>query len=173
MFGTDMYETREGFTLARPLLMPDARSFADVLEYVREWDHETMSHRSGRLPANHDRPEPRYIGADGHGAQLLRSLTNLAGLPAHDPRERNEIGPYCTVDMAQLGGPKYRGIAVRATDATIDALAPRIVTSDDHLSFKLIAHAGTARVLVIAEHSQILGSHWLAYIDPATVPVPS
>ncbi len=150
MFGTEMYETREGFTLARPLLLPHARNFADVLEYVAEWNYETMSHRSGGLPVNHNRPAPRYIGAD--------------------PRERNEVGPFCAVNMAQLGGRSHRGIAVRATDATIDAIAPRIVTPDDHLSFSLIGHKSTGRVLVIAEHGYIIGSHWLAYIDPATVP---
>lgn len=150
MFGNETYETPEGFSLHRPLLLPDARSFADVLAYVREWDYESMSHRNGVVPEPTLVPAPRYIPATG--------------------RTRNEIGPFCSIDLSQIGGMKHRGIAVRATDAVIDAIAPRIVTPDDHLSFELIAHGSTNRVLVICQHGYIIGSHYVAYIDPQTIP---
>jgi hypothetical protein len=45
----DIYETPEGYVLARPLTMPDARSFAEVLTYHSEWDHEFMNGRSRQL----------------------------------------------------------------------------------------------------------------------------
>lgn len=149
----------------RPLLMPEAHAFADVLEYVAEWDHETMSHRAGVLPAGSPRPAPRYVGGNGIG----RELAAIAGLPA-PAGDSNELGPYCSVDLSQLGGPRHRGIAIRATDAVVAALEPRIVTPDDHLSFELIAHESTGRVLVIARHGYISGSHYLAIIDPDTIP---
>jgi len=139
----EMFSTPEGFTLHRPLLLPDARAFSDVLEYLGEWDqfkdYESPSRFAGTPPA------PRPLG-------------------------RNLIGPFCTIDLGQLDGPPHRSIAVRATDATIDAVRGRIVTPDDKLSFRLIGHKGTNRVLVILEHGYIIGSHYLAYIDPATLP---
>lgn len=153
-----LHETPEGFQLPRALLLPEARSFADVLGYLGEWDYETMSHEKS------NRPEPRYI------PEITPPATQHERSAWRTMHGRNEVGPFCTVDMSQIGGKAHRGIAVRATDATIEALAPRIVTPDDTLSFQLIAHKGTKRVLVIASHGYILGSHWLAYIDPSTVP---
>lgn len=143
-----MYATPEGFELYRPLLLPDARTFADVLTYVREWDHATMTGAGGRVPEPDLVPLARTIG-------------------------RNALGPFCTIKTLAGGvGPAMsrRSVAVVATDAVLKVIRPRIVTPDDHLSFKVIEHQGTGRALVIAEHGYIIGSHWLAYIDPATIP---
>jgi hypothetical protein len=137
----DGYTTPEGYWLARPLLIPDARAFSDVLEYVREWDHATMSHTSGRIP----RPEL---------------------LPAPSMIERNEVGPFCSISLTS----GRRSVAVVARPAVLDVVAPRIVTDDDHLSFEVIEHKGRGRALVTLQHGYIIGSHWLAYIDPATIP---
>jgi hypothetical protein len=153
-----------------PILLPDVHTFGELLTYCGEWDHETMSHRGGVLPPDSPRPAPRYIAADGDGARWLRGIADVAGLPADPPGARNEIGPFCTVDLSQLGGPRHRGIAVRATDAVLEAVAPRIVTPDDHLSFSIIGHAHTGRALVVLQHGYISGSHWLAEIDPASIP---
>jgi hypothetical protein len=122
--------------------MPDARVFSDVLEYVSEWDHALMSHTSGKLPRPDLRPEPAMIG-------------------------RNELGPFCS---ARLLGGERRSMAVRALPAVVDVIAPRIVTDDDHLSFDIITHETNNRALVIASHGHIIGSHWLAYIDPQSLP---
>lgn len=122
-----------------PILLPDVSTFGDLFDYVGEWQRTENHERHN--PAN---GAPRMIGD-------------------------NEVGPFATVDLRQIGGEQHRSIAVRATDAVIEAVAPRIVTDDDHLSFRLIAHYD-ARVLVVLEHGHIIGSHWLAYIDPATIP---
>jgi predicted RNA methylase len=121
------------------------RDFAEVVEYLGEWD--TVDGTSARYTD---------VGAK-------RSLTGrmLAG---------NEIGPYCTIDLSQLGGPQHRAVAAAPTDATLDALRPRLVTDDDRLSFKAIGHEQTGRVLVIASHGSILGDHWLAYVEADTLP---
>lgn len=170
MFG-QTYTTPEGFELPKPLLMPDARTFADVLDYLGEWNHETMSHHAGELPLRNNRPAARYLPACGAAAEWVRGIADVGGLPADPPGARNEIGPYCSVDLSQLGGPRFRGIAVRATDAAMEAVSARgIVTPDDHLSFQVIGHQGTGRALVILSHGYISGSMWLAYIDPATIP---
>lgn len=137
----DMHTTPEDFELARPLLMPDARDFDDVLEYVREWDYATMSHTRGTVPRPDLRPAPQMI-------------------------ERNEIGPYCSIRLAG----QRRSVAVVARPAVLDVVAPRIVTPGDHLSFEIIEHADRNRALVVLQHNYIIGSHWLAYIDPSTIP---
>lgn len=158
-----MFTTPEGFELSRPILLPDARSFSDVLEYLGEWDqfkdYESPSRFAGNPPA------PRYVPETTPEADAWE---RKAWTRHSDGR--NRVGPFATVDLSQIGGKSHRSIAVRATDAAIEAVAPRIVTADDDLTFKLVAHGDRNRVLVILEHDYIIGSHWLAYIDPATIP---
>lgn len=141
------------FTLARPLLLPDARAFSDVLEYLGEWSHDR----------DYVKPEPRYIPeVTPEADEWERSAWRDDG--------RNQIGPFCWI--RRVKSIRMRSIAVRATDAVIDAVEPRIVTPDDHLSFEVIEHESTGRALVILKHGYIIGSHWLAYIDPETIPNP-
>ena len=134
----------------RPILLPDAGTFAEVLEYVREWDHYDMTHTAGERRRPGLVPAPRLIG-------------------------ENEIGPFATLELEQLASleleqPARRSFAVRATDEVLEVLAPRIVTPDDHLSFRLIGHASSGRVAVFCQHGYISGSHWLANVDPASLP---
>lgn len=148
MWTDETYTTPEGFELSRKLLLPDARSFSDVLEYVREWDSSTMSHHNGVVPRPELVPEPAKIGD-------------------------NKVGPFCSVQIEGADGKRgRRSIAVQARQAVLDVVEPRIVTPDDRLSFEIIEHKGTGRALVLLSHSYIIGSHWLAYIDPATIPAP-
>lgn len=139
-----------------PILLPDVHTFGELLEYCGEWLPE-MTGRNGE-PSTPG-VDPRYIPDEP-----VKSWRNDGS------RVQNEIGPFCTIDLSQLGGPKHRSIVVRATDAVLEAVAPRIVTDDDHLSFRLIGHKHTGRVLVVLQHGHISGSHWLAEIDPATIP---
>jgi protein-L-isoaspartate O-methyltransferase len=82
----------------------------------------------------------------------------------------DEVGPYCMIDLSQLGGPMHRAIAAVPTDASLEALQSRIVTDDDRLHFKVIGHKHSGRVLVVACHGSILGDHWLAYVEADTLP---
>lgn len=169
------YTTPEGYTLHKPLLMPDARTFADVAEYVAEWDHVTMNHRNGVLPADGCRPEPRYLSRDDMspaGATMV-ALSDLCGFK-RDPLARNELGPFGTIDTTQIGGTR-RSVAIRLTDAALEAVAPNIVTDDDHLSLEVIVHGNRSdglppRALMVLKHGHIIGSHYLAYVDPASLP---
>jgi hypothetical protein len=140
----------------RPILLPDADSFGDVLEYIGPFEQ-------GRDDLARYIPEEVPQASDWE-----RSVWHYCPGDAH--YGRNQIGPYCTVNMAQLGGARHGSAAVRATDAVIDAVSPRIVTPDDNLSFQLIGHERSGRVLVILKHGYIIGGHYLAYIDPATIP---
>lgn len=138
---TASYTTPEGYVLPRPLLLPDVRDFAELLECLAPWDYDTMNHRSG-VPGP-ARPEP--VGCEG-----------------------NELGPFCSVDLGALGRSS-RHLAVRARPATVAALRGHLF-SGDVLSFRVIGHVSSGRALVLAQHQSILADHWLAYIDPATIP---
>jgi hypothetical protein len=157
----DGYTTPEGYWLPRGLLLPDARSFSDVLEYHGEWrDFPRHPDTNAALAP----VAPRIIGNGGTGHYYATGSI--------EPRRGNEIGPYCMT----RGFPwRHRSLVVRATDAVIEAVTPRIVTPDDCLSFEIILHANRddgrePRALVILNHGYIIGSHWLAYIDPSTIP---
>jgi hypothetical protein len=168
MFDDD-YTTPEGYWLPRRLLLPDARSFADVLEYIGEWSHDWPRHPETN--ATLAPVAPRIIRNGPTRGHYYASGTMA-------PRKGNEIGPYCTVDTRQIGAEGPRGLAVRATDAVLAAVAPRIVTPDDSLSFQVIVHGRRddgrePRALVVLEHGYIIGDHWLAYVDPATIPEPA
>lgn len=136
MLNDEGYTTPEGHWLARPLLLPDVRRLNEVFTIVRAWDSNTMSHRNGVVPQPELRPAPVMIG-------------------------RNEVGPYCSL---RVGEHRHKGLAVTATQAVIDVVSPRIVTDDDHLSFKVIEHKDRERCLVILDHNHIIGSHYLAYV---------
>lgn len=149
-----------------PILLPDAHSFSELFEYAGEWDHAAP--RDPITNAQHQGVEPRYIGQERNMAALASTVGIRTAMPPG-----NEIGPFCSIDLRQLNdydGPAHRSIAVRATDRVIAALEGRIVTDDDHLSFRIIGHAGTKRCLVVCQHGQISGSHWLAYVDTASLP---
>ncbi len=128
--------------LPRPLALA-TRDFAEVIEYLGEWEIVDAAAR---------RPD----------AGATRTPGRMAG--------GNEIGPFCTIDLSQLGGPKHRAIVAAPTDATLHALRSRLVTDDDQLHFKVIGHEQTGRVLVIASHGKIIGDHWLAYVEADTLP---
>lgn len=136
---TDTHTTPEGFELYRPLLMPDARSFGDVLEYVRDWDHSTMSHYKGE-------PGP------GHIEDL--------------EFEGNRITAFCSVRM-----DGRHSMAVRPTPALLAALSGQLLPIDDSLAFEVIHHETNNRCLILISHNQIIGSRYLAYVDPSTVPL--
>lgn len=167
---SDGYTTPEGHWLAKPLLLPEVRTFAELFEQSAPWPRGM----------NVNSPiEPRRLIADGAGARTLHAILDIGreiGVEWReqgDPRDRgNEIGPYCSFKRVTRDHRQHRGqsLAVRCTDAVMDAIAPRIVTPDDHLSFEIIEHADRGRALVIAQHGQIIGGHWLAYINPETVP---
>lgn len=133
----DAWQTPEGFILTRRLLLPDVRSFEELLTYHGEWDAPPSV-----------RPRP-----------LSRVLPGA-----------NRLSPYCTVDLSQLGGPAHRSLMATPTGIVLDVLCDRIVTDADELHVSIVGHAETNRALVIVQHGQIIGSHWVAYIDPATVP---
>lgn len=149
----------EGLWLPKPVHMPDARNFSDVLTYFDEWD-------SGKTWDHH----ARWLRVDG--TEVVNRPRTAKGNPRLGSNGVNQIGPYC---MTQNYPSGYRSMVVRATDAAMEAIVKRgIVTPDDTLSFKVVIHnredTDQQRALVILEHGYILGSIWLAYVNADTIP---
>lgn len=149
-----VYVTPEGYELARELLLPDARSFLDVFELASVWKY-----------GNEHAYAPVLLPA-GPVGDTLEAILGLAGLPPKDPASRNEVGPYCSVQARTASW----ALDVVPRPAVLEAVAPRLVTPDDRLSWEIIEHSATGRALVLLQHGRIIGSHWVAYIDPATIP---
>lgn len=124
------------------ILLPEAKAFGDLFSAHEPWDGHEI--------------KPRHIPAETPDATAWeRSAWRNDG--------RNEIGPY-------LYFRDHRpSMAVRATDAVMEVVTPRLVTPDDTLSFEIVEHE-SGFALVILSHGYIIGSHWLAYIYPDTIP---
>ena len=140
---TDTYETTEGFELHRPLLMPDATSFADVLTAERVWDFATMNHRNGEPQAG----TPEEIELRG----LERRVSRFCSV-------RNMPGRY--------------HMQVTPTPALMELLKGDTFAFFDRIEFQAIYHENRDRVLIIADASQIIASRYLAYVPLGTVPTP-
>lgn len=85
--------------------------------------------------------------------------------------EGNTLSQYASLDLSQLGGPRHAALRLEPTPATLAALRGQLVTPDDTLSWKIIGHKSSGLALVLVQHGYIIGSRWLAYVDPATIPL--
>jgi hypothetical protein len=128
----ETFLTPEGFELPKRLILPDVRDFADLFEYVSEWDFQHMT---------------------GYDPDLRVVVSNVT------------IGPFLTAKLLPSG---TRHMAIRPTPATQAALDG--CWSTGTVSFDLIYHKNNDRVLVTAKENQMILSHYLAYIDLATIP---
>lgn len=78
-----------------------------------------------------------------------------------------KLSAHCSVDRAGA----YEFIHAFPTMLVIDFFKSGNVLhcSYDTMTFNVVIH-DDGRALVILQHGQIIGSHWLAFIDAATVP---
>ena len=135
------YTTPEGFELYRRLLLPDARSFAEVLTAERSWNFATMNHKNGVRQAE----TPEEI--------------KLLGLS-------RVVSRFCAV--RNLPGRSH--LQVTPTAATLALLEGDEFSFFDRIGFEVIYHESNDRCLVTASASGIIASRWLAYIDAESVP---
>lgn len=137
----ETYTTPEGFELYRPLLMPEARTFADVLIAERRWDFATMNHKNGYPQAE----TPEEI--------------ELPGL-------ERVVSRFCSVRNL----PFRHHLMVTPTPALLGILASDQFAFFDRIGFEVIYHESNDRALIVASASQIIASRWLAYVDAESVP---
>ncbi len=98
----------------------------------------------------------------------------VAVVPSWDSNERGRHGdtcalsPYCAVKGP--GGGNYSGLSVKPTAAVVDYFKANVLhVASDTLSFSIIVRDnGTA--LILMEHSQIIGSHWLDIVPADSLP---
>jgi hypothetical protein len=75
-----------------------------------------------------------------------------------------QVGPYCSIHRGGL----YRHVYVHPCDP-VAAYLRRNWLGDSPGSYQVtVRNDGTA--LITAEYSRIIGSHWLALVDAASVP---
>jgi len=90
----------------------------------------------------------------------------------YDDRYRRDpqIGPFMTLDLAKIGGTRYGSAWVRCHMPVYYGLHQEmLMMRGDQISFQVNAW-DAERAVVIAQYSQILGSHWIAIIDPYSIP---
>src|SRR5690606_26566987 len=124
------------------ILFPDALRLEDVAHYVGPYVSE---------------PDPEHTG------RQWRTGVDIGG---------NTLSQYANFDMSQLGGPRHYAIRLEPTEEVVSVLRRELVTDDDVLSWQIIGHKDTGLALVIVKHGQIIGSRWIAYVDPSSVPTP-
>lgn len=77
------------------------------------------------------------------------------------------LGPYCMVRSTERG--YSYSVYVYPTKEVVEAIhAHMMPVSQDQLHFEIIIRDEEA--LVVVSHGQIIGSRWIAEIDPATIP---
>ena len=126
---------------AKPIALPGVRRFDQLFTSWRPWTYGPgQSPRSIQIPA---------IDHDKRGRPLRRHM---------------EIGPYLTVS------PGHHSFAVIPSELTVEAIRTGTISiAYDTISFEVIVWDPT-EALVVGKHNQIIGSVWLAVIDPLTVP---
>ena len=130
--------------LSRPLALPSVRRFDQLFTSWRPW----VSNLSARAERPRGIPIPA-VDHDKRGRPLRRFM---------------EIGPYLTIS------PGHHSFAVTASELTVEAIRRGTISiAYDTISFEVIVWDPT-EALVVAKHGQIIGSVWLAVVDPLTVP---
>ena len=126
---------------ARPIALPDVRRFDQLFVSWRPWVSNLRERPRGiPIPA---------VDHDKRGRALRRFM---------------EIGPYLTVS------PGHHSFHVVPSERTVDAIRVNTISiAYDTISFEVIVWDPT-EALVVAKHGQIIGSVWLAVVDPLTVP---
>lgn len=141
-----------------------------------------MKHRRGRaLRRRYGRagytskplvfPDVRSFGElfEGYApwnSTLSRRSTPQAFPPVKVEGAKGSIGPYLVVS-----GGEHRSMAVKPNQAVIDYIVSNMfsILSDDTIYFEIVIRDEN-EALVTAKYNKIIGSRWLALIDPKTIP---
>ena len=131
-------------SLGRPILLPDAHRFDELFAEWHPWELPWSDER--RRPASY---RTEWLEEGRRGRRERAWMT---------------FGPYLSIS------PGHRALwvkpTVRAYEAVLDAT---IRVAYDTISYEIIVW-NPAEALVVAKHNMIIGSRWLAIIDPLTIP---
>lgn len=102
---------------------------------------------------------------DGQTSRVFLDLPETM----REPRERArrfKLTSYCMVD----GGDGHKSLDVTPKQVVIDFVRDNALhVGNDSMYFEIVVRSD-GEALVIAQHGQIIGSHWLALIDAETIP---
>lgn len=97
-------------------------------------------------------------------AELFTEARSEDGIIPHVPWGDETISPFCIVSSPG----DFRALYVRPAQGLIDLIKDVMILTGHGVHFHVVERDdGTA--LVLAQYQQILGSLWLAIVDPATV----
>jgi hypothetical protein len=134
-----------------------------LLPLVSEWAEvfSAWTLDKDKAPASHSFPIPND-----------RNHPNTSGYPC-------TIGPYMMAEYADgtqtINGytsTKYRhgsAVYVRLIDDVARQVFESTIGISDQMHFKMIEW-NDREAVIICEHGQIIGSRWVAVIDPSTIP---
>lgn len=147
-----------GASLMKDLANPNVRTFGECFDSFEEW----------RLFDKKYKPtiEPVWITGRAIATELyddVKAIFRGERRNRHHPERSMSVGPFCS---RRDGG----SMAVKCSPWVIDAIkAKTIIVPHDRMSFEIVDH-DNGWSLVIAQHSQICGNVWLAYIRTETIP---
>lgn len=147
--------------IGKRFALPNVTTFGELFTAAEPWDWDEKAERDAR------KSNP-YFRKDHVGGVMM----NPDAPPMRDSRCGRDtalIGTYCGLR------PHGRGsLRVTPSEATIAAIRGGTIDcgAADTFSFEIIDH-GEGKSLVVAQHSLIIGSLWLGYIDSNSVPVGS
>ena len=111
----------------------------------------------------------QFPEVDTFGELFESFTTDKANAPADITLSREpETGRVGSLS-AYIRMPKYKAGYTRLRREFQDALTANMLTHLT-LSFAAISHADVGRTLILAEYSEIIGSHWLAYVRTDSLP---
>lgn len=154
-----------GAVLPREIAQPNVTTFKECFE---DWKpYELMKH-----PSPPHAFAPRYVTGQNIAGNLFkdgREILVEGKRPTQKHRDENmPVGPFCSFSAREFENNRY--FDVRCADWVLSRIKERtIVIGDDRMSFEVIDH-GNGWSLVVAKHSVICGSVWLAYIKTESVP---
>lgn len=130
--------------LSRPLALPHVRDFAELFDRWLPW--------------------PAGIRVTSPIPAVRVPAIEYSSRTGRERRAYMEIGPFLSIT------PGHHSFAVRPSARTIEAIQGRtLAIAYDTVSFEVILW-DLYDALVVASHGRIIGSVWLAVVDPLTVP---
>lgn len=152
-----------GATLSREIAQPHVSTFAECFTDWAPYD-VCDSKRKHQF-------EPATITGQNVAGNLFKNVKDIfQGKPRQIKHsdETMKIGPYLN-----MTGPdnEHRSMSVRCADWVLSRIRERtIIIGGESMHFEIVVH-DNGWALVIAQHGQICGSVWLAYIKVDSIPL--
>lgn len=144
--------------LYRPIAQPHIETFAECFPDSAPWKLFDKAYKSPF--------EPQYLTGQNIAGNLWKNVKATMRGEKHERKHHDEsmqIGPFCS----RRDGDS---LAVRCAGWVLSRIREgTIVIGGDRMHFEIVDH-DNGYSLVTAQHGQICGSVWLAYIKTDSIP---